>query len=82
MFTQESLNIISVNFFSIVFSLLNLVIIFLIAMFLLYKPVKKMLNERQKTIDSAYQRASDAENEANEHKEAYENYNHKSRQIL
>ena len=73
MFTQESLNIISVNFFSIVFSLLNLVIIFLIATFLLYKPVKKMLNERQKTIDSAYQRASDAENEANEHKEAYEN---------
>ena len=48
-------------------------LVFLIAMFLLYKPVKKMLNERQKTIDSAYQRASDAENEANEHKEAYEN---------
>ena len=73
MFTEESLNIISVNFFAILFSLLNLVIIFLIAKFLLYKPVKKMLNDRQKTIDDAYQRASQAENEANEHKESYEN---------
>lgn len=72
MFTEESLNIISVNFFSILFSLLNLVIIFLIAKFLLYKPVKKMLQNRQKTIDESYQRARDAENEANAHKEAYE----------
>ena len=72
MFTEESLNIISVNFFAILFSLLNLVIIFLIAKFLLYKPVKKMLQNRQKTIDDAYQRASDAENEANAHKESYE----------
>lgn len=73
MFTEESLNIISVNFFAILFSLLNLVIIFLIAKFLLYKPVKKMLQSRQKTIDDAYKRASDAEDEANEHKTAYEN---------
>ncbi len=73
MFTEESLNIISVNFFAILFSLLNLVIIFLIAKFLLYKPVKKMLQNRQKTIDDAYKRAADAESEANEHKEAYEN---------
>lgn len=72
MFTEESLNIISVNFFAILFSLLNLVIIFLIAKFLLYKPVKKMLESRQKTIEDSYQRASDAEKEANEHKEAYE----------
>ena len=63
MFTQESLNIISVNFFSILFSLLNLVIIFLIAKFLLYKPVKKMLQNRQKTIEDGYKRAEDAENE-------------------
>ena len=72
MFTQESLNIISVNFFSILFSLLNLVIIFLIAKFLLYKPVKKMLQNRQKTIEDGYKRAEDAENEASLHKEAYE----------
>jgi F-type H+-transporting ATPase subunit b len=72
MFTKEALNIISVNFFSILFSLLNLVIIFLIAKFLLYKPVKKMLQNRQKTIEDSYKRAEDAENEAEEHKEAYE----------
>ena len=72
MFTHESLNIISVNFFSILFSLLNLVIIFLIAKFLLYKPVKKMLQNRQKTIEDSYKRAEDAENEAKEHKAAYE----------
>ena len=72
MFTEESLNIISVNFFSILFSLLNLVIIFIIAKFLLYKPVKKMLENRQKTIDDSYKRADEAEALANEHREAYE----------
>jgi F-type H+-transporting ATPase subunit b len=72
MFTQESLNIISVNFFSILFSLLNLVIIFLIAKFLLYKPVKKMLENRQKTIEDGYERASEAEAKANESRIAYE----------
>ena len=50
----------------------NVVIIFLIAKFLLYKPVKKMLQNRQKTIEDGYKRAEDAENEAKEHKEAYE----------
>lgn len=72
MFTSESLNIISVNFFSILFSLLNLVIIFLIIKFLLYKPVKKMLEGRQKAIEDSYKRADEAEAIANEHRKAYE----------
>ena len=72
MFTQESLNIISVNFFSILFSLLNLVIIFLIAKFLLYKPVKKMLEGRQKTIEDGYKKADEAQKVADENKAMYE----------
>ncbi len=72
MFTEEVLGVISVNFWSIVFSLLNLVILFLLAKFLFYKPIKKMLKDRQSTIDGNYQRAQDAENEALKSKEEYE----------
>lgn len=68
----KPLDVISVNFWSIVFSLLNLVILFVLAKFLFYKPVKKMLANRQKTIDDSYQRAQDAEDAANKSKEDYE----------
>ena len=57
----QTLDVISINLWNIVFSLLNLAILFLLAKFLFYKPVKKMLADRQKTIDDSYQRAQDAE---------------------
>ena len=72
LFTKEALDVISINFWSVVFSLLNLVILFVLAKFLFYKPVKKMLADRQKTIDDSYQRAEDAEKEALKSKEDYE----------
>lgn len=68
----QTLDVISINLWNIVFSLLNLAILFLLAKFLFYKPVKKMLADRQKTIDDSYQRAQDAEAQANQSKEDYE----------
>ena len=68
----QSLGVISVNFWSILFSLLNLVILFLLARFLFYKPVKKMLTDRQATIDGNYERAKEAEDLAEAHKAEYE----------
>lgn len=72
MFTETTLGVISLNFWSILFSLLNLVILFLLAKKFLYKPVKKMLADRQATIDASYQRAEDTEADALRSKEEYE----------
>ena len=68
----QSLGVISLNLWSILFSLLNLVILFVLAKKFLYKPVKKMLNERQATIDASYKKAEEAELSAQKSKEEYE----------
>ena len=53
-------------------SLANLVIIFLLVKKFLYKPVKKMLETRQNAIQSDYDAAQDAKNQALADKDAYE----------
>ncbi len=69
---MQSLDIISVNIWQIVVSLLNLVILFLLIKKFLYKPVKKMLNERQANIDKQYSDAQEAKTKALEDQKAYE----------
>ena len=56
----QPLDVISVNIWAILISLANLVILFFIFKFLLFKPVKKMLDKRKEAIDSEYKEASDA----------------------
>lgn len=51
---MQSLDIISVNVWQILISLCNLLIMFLILKRFLFKPVKKMLAERQSAIDGQY----------------------------
>ena len=51
--------IISVNIWQIVVSLLNLVILFLIVKRFLYKPVTKMLKDRQELIDEQKREAAE-----------------------
>lgn len=51
---MQSLDIISVNVWQILISLCNLLIMFLILKKFLFKPVKKMLAERQAAIDEQY----------------------------
>ena len=55
---SESLNVISVNIWQILFSLANLIILFLIIKKFLFGPVERMLKNRQEQLDSLY---SDAE---------------------
>lgn len=62
---MQSLDVISVNLWQILISLINLVLLFFILKKFLFRPVKKVLTERQAEIDSRYEEArrkiSDAE---------------------
>ena len=68
---MQSLSIISVNIWQVIISLANLVIMTLILKKFLFKPVKKVLDQRRESIDSAYARAEAAETQANEHRANY-----------
>lgn len=68
----QYLDVISINIYSILVSLANLVILFLILKKFLYKPVKKILAERKAQIDEQYKKAEEAENVANNSKLQWE----------
>lgn len=70
---MQNLDVISVNIWQILISLANLVLIFLIVKKFLYKPVKKVLSQRQNELDSQYAKAEEAEAKANENREQWEN---------
>ncbi len=69
---MQTLDIISVNIWQIIFSLANLLIIFLIVKKFLYKPVKKMLDERKSTIANEYSEATMAKEQALASQKEYE----------
>lgn len=69
---MQTLEVISVNFWQIVISLANLVILFLIIKKFLFKPVMRVLAERQAAIDGQYAAAAEAEKSALENKAAWE----------
>lgn len=58
----QSLEVISVNIWQILISLANLLILFLVFKKFLYKPVKKVLDQRDAEIDARYSQA-DADRE-------------------
>lgn len=68
----QTLDVISVNFWSILVSLLNLLIIFLIVKKFLFKPVNKVLDERKNAVDKIYSDANTAKTEAETNKKVYE----------
>ncbi len=68
---MQSLDVISINIWQIIVSLLNLTILFLLVKKFLYKPVKKMLEERQSNIDKKYSDADEARTKALEDQKAY-----------
>lgn len=57
---MQSLEVISVNIWQILISLLNLLILFLVFKKFLFKPVNNMLAKRQAEIDSKYNEAEEA----------------------
>ena len=68
----QQLEIISVNIWSILISLANLVIIFLLLKKLLFKPVKKTLAARQAQVDKIYDDAAAAKQTAEADRADYE----------
>lgn len=69
---MQSLDIISVNLWNTLLSLANLVIIFLILKKFLFKPVQKVMAERQNQVDKIYSDAGESLDAAREMKQEYE----------
>lgn len=65
---MQSLEVISVNIWQIVISLLNLLILFLLVKKFLFKPVNNMLSNRQKELDAKYADADEAKRIAQENR--------------
>ncbi len=65
---MQSLEVISVNLWQILISLLNLLILFLLFKKFLFGPVNKMLAKRQNEIDARYDAADEAKRLAEEDK--------------
>ena len=68
---MQSLEVISINIWSILISLANLCILYMLFKKFLYKPVKATLNARQEAIDAQYRAADEAEKAANADKAQY-----------
>lgn len=69
---MQTLDVISVNLWNVFISLCNLVLLFLLVKKFLFKPVKKVLDQRQKEIDERYARADTANAEAQQNRRNWE----------
>lgn len=69
---MQTLEVISVNLWDILISLINLLIIFLILKKFLYQPVKKIIAAREAQIDESYTAAKNAELSALESKNEWD----------
>lgn len=63
---------VGINFWTCLFTLLNLFILYKFMKKLLFKPVKKMIDDRQQEIDDQYADAAKSQADAEELKAAYE----------
>ncbi|MBE7040957.1 MAG: F0F1 ATP synthase subunit B [Ruminococcaceae bacterium] len=83
---MQSLAIISVNLWQILISIANLIILFLLIKKFLYKPVQKMLAERQSALDKLYSDADNAKEKAllseQEWKEKLDGADHEAEAII
>jgi len=68
---MQTLDVISVNLWHILVSLLNLVILFFLFKKFLFKPVKKLLADREAAVNSKYEAAKEAETKAKENEEKW-----------
>ena len=69
---MQSLDVISVNLWDIVISLLNLIILFLVVKKFLFKPVNNMIAKRKAEVDKVYSDAYEAKKEAEEDRQAWD----------
>ena len=77
---------VGVNFWTMIFAWLNLIILYFFLRKLLFKPVKNMIDKRQKEIDDMYSDAEssreDAANLKSEYEEKISHANEESEEIL
>ena len=77
---------VGVNFWTMIFAWVNLLILYLAFKKFLFPPIKKMIDERQMEIDNMYSDAENTRNLANELKSEYQDKlakaNEESEQIL
>ena len=69
---MQSLEVISLNIWQVLISLCNLLILFLILKKFLFKPVTKVLKQRQDALDEQYKKADFALSDANKAKDEWE----------
>lgn len=69
---MQNLDVISVNIWQILISLINLVLLFLIIRKFLYQPVKNVLAKRQSELDKQYEAAEEASRAAEESRTKWE----------
>ena len=63
---------VGVNVWTMIFAWCNLLVLYLFLKKILFKPMKDMIDSRQKEVDDMYKNAHEAEDEANNMKASYE----------
>ena len=85
-FLGEFESFVGVNLWTMLFAWINLLILYFFLKKLLFKPVKKMIDDRQREVDDMYETAekdrSDAEKMKAEYEEKIEHANEESEEIL
>ena len=71
-FAKEFENFVGVNFWTMIIAWVNLLILYFILKKLLFKPIKNMIDSRQKEIDDMYSDAEDSKESAAALKAEYE----------
>ena len=71
-FEEKFESFVGVNIWTMLFAWINLLILYLVLKKILFRPVKNMIDSRQKEVDDMYQGAESAEKAANEMKAEYE----------
>lgn len=85
-FKNEFLGFVGVDFWTMIFAWINLLILYLFLRKILFKPIKNMIDSRQKEVDDMYSDAekskSDAATLKTEYEEKLEKANEESEEIL
>lgn len=63
---------VGVNFFTVIFAWINLLILYFVLRKILFHPIKNMIDSRQKEIDDMYENAEKNRDEAQAMRESYE----------
>ncbi len=85
-FEEKFESFVGVNIWTMLFAWANLLILYLVLKKILFKPLKNMIDSRQREVDDMYENAGKAEADANALKESYEakmeHANEESEEIL